>query len=1237
MAPPKSALYPDKTSRREPYEVWTMPVTQAMRDTIQSEGVPLFARGETAEAEIALRPRMSEAQLAEVGEIIGRVSGLSEFQIRDTIEMRGDDPGGAAWGLAPGETDNAAGAYFKAEDAIVIALDYGSPRVAYHESFHRLQNVLLTDKEQATLAKSEAALRAIVASDPAYANDAAAMSQREIEAEAFAIFATRKDAGQPVTTFPMMVRAAFARIERLVRAVRNWLDGNGFQTFESVFESAQSGETASRQPRDAQGRFVSEAEGDASFSRRPDDPDAPPVFSDMPAIESHAENFGRLRGFFDSASDVLDRQPKLKPVADAVRDFYDRTRMRIGEAHQRIGPAVKAAKKLSRAERNEAYADYESYMAARENGRLDEAARIRADASPEANGLIDAWDAFADMSGKVNQDVGVKVYDGKKKEWRPIGKLKRFFPRSMRPDITAAMRQPHKHPQVYAEMVDALVAEGYIDSAADADAFLLDWERGFEGEVSNDYFAGIEKARTAQLPESFYDYSWDAAMSYKDRWAEHVSRIEAFGQKAADGKDLFDKAMGLTLDENTRDYLGRIRERVESTVTSDPYIKGAGILNALATGLQLGNPATATLNLVGGTALNFASYGFKHPTVALGREIADLSKAIEDAKARGILVEDYLTLLHDQQQQGVPEWTGKFATFMLKYGGYTPMEVFIRAHAMLTGQQMLRDSIGKWNAKIDSRKSLQAIAWFERNGFDYRELLAENGEGPATDRFLRYAVNLTQGSYKIDQTPVFVDSPIGRFMFKYQKFGTQLSRMFWKNHLKPFYDSIAHGGETVSYTKDGREYSARVRTFMPMLNYFGALFGAGTVLTALRSVIFGVENDEPDLDDIERALEDDGVAAAAGLMFQRFWHSIMAVGALGFFGNYVQSARDIADRQRYRNPLDPPALSPLKAAMEIVLRATEQGKITARDLDEIATQQVSFYRAGKRASLGALSTISDADPVMVEQFRRDRAYVRRVGRRYADEMGIEARRRAPDRVGKTPMSPINADIVEAIALGKPAAAREIMERHLATLTTKDEMDKAVTSMRGAVRAGQPIRILGSPSERERKDFLAWAERKLAPDKVARINRVDDAYRSAAEQSGLMNPQAPGRLDRDRTRSEFNTRDLGSGEVSRAVESFRFRDAVNQITTLDRRVQDLNRAGKRDEARALREERSAELRLVGRARTAESLRRGLEGQRLDILSNDRMSEDAKGRRLQTIQQRLDANQERFLRWYDDARP
>lgn len=254
-------------------EVWTMPVTDAMRETVQREGVPLFARGETAEAETALRPRMSEAQLAEVGEIIGRVSGLSEFQIRDTIGMRGDDPGGAAWGLAPGKKGNAAGAYFASTRAIVLALDYGSPRVAYHESFHDLQNVLLTDKERATLAKSEAALRAIVASDPAYANDAAAMSQREIEAEAFAIYATRKDAGQPVTTFPMMVRAAFARIERLVRAVRNWLDGNGFQTFESVFESAHSGDIASR-PRDAQGKFISDAdairqteETAASYSR----------------------------------------------------------------------------------------------------------------------------------------------------------------------------------------------------------------------------------------------------------------------------------------------------------------------------------------------------------------------------------------------------------------------------------------------------------------------------------------------------------------------------------------------------------------------------------------------------------------------------------------------------------------------------------------------------------------------------------------------------------------------------------------------------------------------------------------------------------------------------------------------------------------------------------------------------------------------------------------------------------
>lgn len=206
------------------------------------------------------------------------------------------------------------------------------------------------------------------------------------------------------------------------------------------------------------------------------------------------------------------------------------------------------------------------------------------------------------------------------------------------------------------------------------------------------------------------------------------------------------------------------------------------------------------------------------------------------------------------------------------------------------------------------------MAWYQRHGIDTNRLIAENGDGPETRKLYRKQVKMTQGSYRIDQTPVFVDSPIGKFLFKYQKFGTQLSRLFWINHLKPFVESITKGGETVTYTKDGKEYSARVKTFMPLLNFFGAAVLGGTALAFLRQAIFGYNDPGPDLDEIAKALEDDDTAWALALTFKRAWSSLMAVGAFGFFGNYGQMIKDVSDRQRVKSPIDPPGLSPIKGA-----------------------------------------------------------------------------------------------------------------------------------------------------------------------------------------------------------------------------------------------------------------------------------------------------------------------------------
>lgn len=180
---------------------------------------------------------MTEADRVEVERIIRDVAGLSDVAFQKRIAL----PGGAeGWGA--GAPTTAAGLYSPGTDAITIALTASDPeRVAFHEAFHRLQNLFLTATEKEILRAEIGRLRRMVAAAPGRARQATRMSPREIEAEAFAIYATGT-AIQPHKT----LRAAWNRLLAALRRVTNYLAGRGLMTSEDVFAAARGGEMTKR-------------------------------------------------------------------------------------------------------------------------------------------------------------------------------------------------------------------------------------------------------------------------------------------------------------------------------------------------------------------------------------------------------------------------------------------------------------------------------------------------------------------------------------------------------------------------------------------------------------------------------------------------------------------------------------------------------------------------------------------------------------------------------------------------------------------------------------------------------------------------------------------------------------------------------------------------------------------------------------------------------------------------------
>jgi hypothetical protein len=810
--------------------------------------------------------------------------------------------------------------------------------------------------------------------------------------------------------------------------------------------------------------------------------------------------------FFQSAPDKLRSGVGLTDIAKRIEDYYDTYAERLGI----VNSIIRDANKNIRIGGNKsALETFERFIRARENNRADEAAAIKAEASDSDRQLIDAWEKIAEETGRVNLSVRtpngqpMKVYDpnlvtgtyGEKVGgFRPIKAVKQFFPRTMRREVLEVMMNPDTDPALYNELLDALVASGRAETTQEAEDYLV--REYFSDEVKQDYFAGVEKARTDPLPEIFYDYSWDAATRYLRKWARRTSQIQYFGQEMGEfQKDWFDTNIKKVRDRETQEYLNEIKNRIYEIESFGFLTNIASWFNSIATGTMLGNPISASLNLLGGTTTNVQEFGIRQVAKSYLELLTDWKQIQKEGTTLGILNTDFLNILSDHverdggkyfsQTEKVSEALAKFTNVMLTFGGFNGAENVVRASALLAAKGWLNDSLKAVNENPNSSKAKKFYEWVRRENLDADKLILENGAGEETGKFLRRAVNVPQGSYKIDMTPVFIDTIVGRTFFKYQKFGTQINRFFYRHFLKPFIDKPSPA------------------TFLRTVGFLGSAVVGGGAILALREA-FGYGDPGPDDEEIKKAFENEDTSRGWALLFSRVWQNIMAAGSAGNFGNYLQFGLDWQDQLRPKNPLSPPALASVENFVDFINKIRDQKGINARDIDETLEASLSFYRAFKRIGLAGLDTIGvDAKEVKRFASRKEVREIREISRRYSDEMELEYKRRvAPGAVVRTPMSPVNREVVDALYAGDGARARAIIREAQKGLPRK-ERERVLRSVQSSVRNAQPIQIAGvSPSKEIRRDFDRWAKENLPAEKVQLIKRVDRNYRRAARMAGL---------------------------------------------------------------------------------------------------------------------------------------
>jgi hypothetical protein len=845
-------------------------------------------------------------------------------------------------------------------------------------------------------------------------------------------------------------------------------------------------------------------------------------------IESHIKNFAVVRGFFESASDRL-RRAGFKKLATAIDDYYDQAQRRLGFANKILLPAFDEYAKQSKANKKKIDEEVKMFYAAQENKR--DTAEFFDELNPVTQKIVTAWQKFGEESGKDNQRIGIKVFDRGLQRYRPIGRIQKFFPRILKPEYKRALMEPDKYQKEYNEIVDALIKSGRIEKPEEAERYISNYEGTG---TQKDYFSGIESARGQALPEELYDYSMQVMTDYVARWSQHASRIEQFGQKLGENSmTLWDRSRASTRDRRTIDYITAAQERVEGYFPNDPFQKGMAALNIWASGLQLGNPASATMNMVGGTTLNamIGQPGAASSYVESLIELRKLGSNLKDAREKGIISRDLMNIVGDHQQvldqNGIAKVGQKTSDFLLKWSGFTPVEQMIRTQSLIIGKSFLRKTLSSFAQNPDSSFSKQASTWLSRNNFDIDKLLVEQGSGPETDKLMRYFATASQGGYTISQTPIFIDTPIGKFLFKYQKFSTQVMRQAWKNTFEPAWKAVTFKGETMQLPSETRQLLYRLRlaeakeigdnrkisldeisqkvskaeakalTLIPVMMWLASAYVGGEAILRLRDVLFGVMMKGPDYEDILKALEDDEDDDELYLGLQRAWYNLIGIGALGLIGNYGQFFMDWQDRERVKNPLDPPALSLLKETGTLITNVADQGTLTKGDINNYLNRMSSMYRVSQKLYQTSASGLgfSDAPTVAEEMYRREVADINKYARRWAESAGLEYRTKRPMDIAPSKMTPINREISSYLQRNDPVTAAAYAKEYLKTLP-KEDRKNAIQSMESGARNRQPLRLGSSPmDEAEKREFLKWAKAKMSPEKYAGIEKLAKQYES----------------------------------------------------------------------------------------------------------------------------------------------
>lgn len=789
------------------------------------------------------------------------------------------------------------------------------------------------------------------------------------------------------------------------------------------------------------------------------------------------------RFFWEGAADTLDRAG-YKDLAKATKEQAEVEGREWGKTWK---PFREVLDGLDGEQMKTAKREFEQYFRDQESGRRAKAEADFKNISLGGRDLIRAWKIAALKTGSELRKLGVEVQDGDK--WRPIGNLgDRFFPRKINQATQRVLQAPEKFQAEWNKLVQDLVKNGNIKDPAEATRFLK--ETVWKEDTKNDYYANIEQARKAKLPESWLDYKFDEiAPWYATHFARRVGQIEAYGQEHKGG-DMFDKAMASIPKredyKSTQEYVQGAKDAAYFRNDNTGMARSLRNLQTFATGAYLSNPMSAIRNAVSGVGQTGIQYGPGRTLKASWDTLMHYRDRVNDAKDMGVLRDDLMQMMmetRDIQERKAERALRKVTGAGLQYTGFNLAENFARATSMTAAKTFARDAARRINADPLSDGAQQAKAFLIRNDADPALIAKENGSGPATDRFVRGAVREGQFGYKFDQTPLYQSNPIVKFATQFQKWGTQMARFLAKHVVNPAIEGTDIGN------------GQRIRTLKPLLYAAAFAIGGGELLYYTRQMLTGRNRPDASLEETKNAL-DQNTKEGINQLASRLFSDVINSGTAGVFGDYAGNLREFATRGRAKSPFNPPGVQAFGNIFNAIVTLKQQKQLTGSDILDIVRNQfpgAKFAQDAKNQITGnelakALNTESSA---------------RRAGMRMAQELGLPVQQPFSAALPtKTVMTPVYKEIGDALLTGDHATASRVWNAHLASLPA-GKRAQAMDSLKASIAAKVPIKVGGLASAENTDRFQEWAGKRLPKDEFNAIMALNARYWTTAQRAGLV--------------------------------------------------------------------------------------------------------------------------------------